>query len=449
MNAEGIVEQVARESYGRLLAYLAVKAGDVSSAEDALGDALLQALQRWPEDGPPANPEGWLLAVAKRRLVDGVRRRTVRERGEPEVRHFLEEALDASARSEDFPDERLKLLFVCAHPAIDPAARTPLMLQTILGLEADRIACAFLTSPTAMSQRLVRAKSRIRAAGIPFRIPNAEEYPGRAADVLDAIYAAYSAGWNCSSEGGNLLLASEAVFLSRMLVRLLPDEPEAAGLLSLILHCEARREARFSEGGATFVPLPAQDPQRWNASLIDEAEGSLAAAAGAARPGRYQLEAAIQSVHSARRITGTVDWRVIVAFYDRLLEFTAGSGAVIGRAAALAESGDPASALTALDEISRARVECHQPYWATRAHVLERCGLPAEAVTAWRRAIGLTETPALREYLAGRLAVVEKSRDGTTGAWERQVQGADAASAAGQLTWKNPLPNEPKIRRSG
>lgn len=407
MNASETIEGVARDSYGRLLAYLAVRAGDVSTAEDALGDALLQAMQSWPTDGLPANPHGWLLTVAKRRLVDAARRRAVRQRSEPDVCFLLEEAQAASDQSEEFPDDRLKLLFVCAHPAIDPAARTPMMLQTILGLEADRIASAFLTSPAAMSQRLVRAKSRIRAARIPFRIPGREEFGERAADVFDAVYAAYSVGWNCSAEGGNLLLASEAVFLSRTLVRLLPGEPEAAGLLSLILHCEARREARFSEGGR-FIPLPEQDPQRWDANLIDEAEFHLAGAARAFAPGRYQLEAAIQSVHSARRISGRVNWRAIIAFYDRLLECTPSLGAVIGRAAALSGSGEPQSALRALDGISRPRVENHQPYWATRGHVLEQCGFPADACSAWRRAIGLTEMPALREYLAARLAEIER-----------------------------------------
>ncbi len=401
MNAESAIDAIARESYGRLLAYLSVKTGDVTTAEDALGDALVEALRRWPEDGVPKNPQGWLLTVAKRRLIDNVRRNVIRERDEVDVRALLEDAQTASAQKDGFPDERLKLLFVCAHPAIDPGVRTPLMLQTILGLDAHRIASAFLTSPTAMSQRLVRAKSRIRAAGIPFRIPEAEEFSERSSHVLDAIYAAYSAGWNCSAEGGNAALTAEAVFLSRMLVGLLPGEPEAKGLLALMLHCEARRDARFSETG-TFIPLIDQDPARWDLELLSEAESYLVQASQKKMPGRFQLEAAIQSVHAARRHSGTIHWSAIIQFYDLLLIATSSVGAIIGKAAALMENGEPELALETLEAIPKAAIEDHQPYWATRAHVLDRCGLRDAAGTAWRKAIGLTEFPALRAYLLRR-----------------------------------------------
>ncbi|MFZ4681045.1 MAG: RNA polymerase sigma factor [Terrimicrobiaceae bacterium] len=396
MRTQATIEEIARDSYGRLLAYLASRTGGFCAAEDALGDALLEGLRKWPEAGVPENPCGWLLAVAKRRLIDASRHEAIRRREEDKVVLLIEEVQTA-----ELPDDRLKLLFVCAHPAIDIAARTPLMLQTILGLDGGRIASAFLSSPAAMHQRLVRAKSRIRAAGIPFRIPEPAEWPERVGFVLDAIYTAYSTGWDCAAEGGDCQLAGEAVFLARLLVRDLPSEPEGRGLLALMLHCEARRAARFSPDGA-FVPLQKQDPALWDAAMINEAEFHLAEAVRSGRSGRYQLEAAIQSVHAARRHAPEINWRMIIGFYDALIVATDGIGAAIGRAAALAEAGEPPAALDALDRIPVQRVANHQPYWATRGHVLERCGRSTEALEAWQRSIGLTETPALREYLGTR-----------------------------------------------
>ncbi len=405
MNTQAIIEEIARDSYGRLLAYLAVRAGDFCAAEDALSDALLEGLRQWPETGVPANPCGWLMAVAKRRLVDAARHQAVHRREEEKIGLLIEQAQTA-----ELPDDRLKLLFVCTHPAIDFAARTPLMLQTILGLDGGRIASAFLTSPATMHQRLVRAKSRIRAAGIPFRIPEAAEWPERVGFVLDAIYAAYSTGWDCAAEGGDSQLAAEAVFLARLLVRELPSEPEVRGLLALMLHCEARRAARFSSRGA-FIPLSQQDPALWDYAMIREAESHVAQAAQLGRTGRYQLEAAIQSVHAARRDHPSINWPIILEFYDALIAQSDGIGASIGRAAALTESGDPQAALDALNRLPSQRVANHQPYWATRGHVLECCRRPEEARQAWQRAIGLTETPSLRAYLSDRMVRVGEERD--------------------------------------
>ena len=270
------IETVARDSYGRLIAYLAARSGDVAGAEDALGDGFVAALERWPAEGVPGKPEAWLLHVARNRMIDAVRRSQVRQKSEEFLQQIAEEAQAVAKAHEHFPDERLKLLFVCAHPAIDPAARTPLMLQAVLGIDAARIASAFLVSPAAMSQRLVRAKNKIRYGGIPFRVPEPPEWEERVSFVLDAIYASYTTGWESLMETASThhALAAEAIALGRMLVELMPREPEGYGLLALMLHCEARREARYTTEGK-FVPLDRQDTALWSQSMIDEAEGHL------------------------------------------------------------------------------------------------------------------------------------------------------------------------------
>lgn len=400
------VEAAARESYGRLLAYLAARSGDVAGAEDALGDAFLSALKRWPEEGVPDRPEAWLLHAARNRLIDASRRSQVRQNALPYLAILTEGAETLEAMNDVFPDERLKLLFVCAHPGIDPAARTPLMLQTVLGVEAERIASAFLVSPAAMSQRLVRAKARIRDEGIPFLVPEAAQWDERVGFVLDAIYAAYSAGWDFSVEEAGTThrnLANEAVALGRTLARLMQAEPEALGLLSLMLHCEARREARHSASG-DFVPLDEQDTGLWSAALAAEAESLLRRAFSFGRPGRFQFEAAIQSLHAARAVTGAIDWPSILQLYEGLLRIAPGIGAEVGRAVALAQTGESLRALSLLDELASERTAAYQPYWASRAHTLRLLGRNAEAANAFERAASLTDDPALKKHLLGRAA---------------------------------------------
>jgi RNA polymerase sigma-70 factor (ECF subfamily) len=394
------IENVVRDSYGRLIAYLAARSGDVASAEDALGDAFFEALQRWPREGVPEKPEAWLLHVARNRMIDAIRRKQVRQNAEKFLQQIADEAQVIAITNEHFPDERLKLLFVCAHPAIDPAARTPLMLQAILGIDAARIASAFLVSPAAMSQRLVRAKNKIRDAGIPFRAPEPPEWDERVSFVLDAIYAAYTTGWDSLVESASThhALAAAAIALGRMLVRLMPREPEAQGLLALMLHCEARREARYSRNG-TFVPLDEQDTTLWSQSMIDEAEKHLQSAAAFKRMGRYQLEAAIQSIHAIRAITGRFDWQEIALLYEGLVRIAPGIGSRVGRAVAIAQAGEPAAGFTALEEIPADRTANYQPYWAARGHLLHLLGRNQEAHEAFTRAAGLTDDPALREYL--------------------------------------------------
>jgi len=399
------IEAVARNSYGRLIAFLAARSGDVAGAEDALGDAFLAALERWPADGIPQKPEAWLLHVARNRMIDASRRDLTRHDSMKFLQIIAEDAESIAATHEQFPDERLKLLFVCAHPAIDAAARTPLMLQTVLGVDSARIASAFLVSPAAMAQRLVRAKNKIRDAGVPFCVPDPPEWNERVAFVLDAIYAGYTTGWESLVEPSSThhALAGEAIALGRMLAELMPSEPEALGLLALMLHCEARRGARYTPEGA-FVPLDQQVTARWSQPMMAEAEKHLRAAAAFKRMGRYQLEAAIQSIHANRASSGSIDWREILLLYEGLTQLAPGIGSLVGRAVALAQSGQPEAGLEALDEIPAERIVNYQPYWAARGHILRLLGHEDEARNAFTRAASLTDDAALREHLFARAA---------------------------------------------
>ena len=393
----GIIGQVARDSRAQLLSYLAPRAGgDLAGAEDALGDAFVAALEQWPHEGIPEKPEAWLLTVARRRLDDLRRRSEVQRRKADLLIEAMEGARTSAGQGSEFPDERLKLLFVCAHPAIDASARTPLMLQTVIGMAADRIASAFLTSPVAMGQRLVRAKLKIRSAGIPFTIPEPQELPERLGFVLDAIYAAYNAGWQDAEDGFDL--AVEAVRLARLVAGLTPEEPEALGLLSLLLHCESRKEARQGPDGE-YIPLTVQETSRWNHAMIAEAESLLIRASRHQAPGRFQLEAAIQSVHAQRHRTGTIHWEAIVRIYDGLVGMTASLGARIGRAIALGKWMGPAAGLEALEGIPARAVLEHQPYWAAKARLLSELGRMVEAGAAYAKAIGLCQDPAMRRFL--------------------------------------------------
>lgn len=396
--ARAAADLAARASYGRLLSLLARDWRDLAAAEDALAEAFRLALDRWPSDGVPARPDAWLLTTARRQLIDGRRRQTIRAAAEPTLTLLAEQ--DANTDGFAFPDERLKLLFVCAHPAIDPAARAPLMLQAVLGLDATRIAQAFLTSPAALGQRLVRAKAKIRDARIAFAIPERAELPGRLDAVLQAIYAAYGSGWE-DIAGANLRrrgLAEEAIWLARLVIQLLPGEPEARGLLALMLHGEARREARRSSDGA-FVPLAEQDTARWSVPLIKEAEAELAQAARHAALGPFQLEAAIQSVHAARAVTGHTDAAALARLYEGLARLAPTTGVLVSRAAALAEASGPQAGLSALAELPAGDVMSYQPFWALKAHLLRRSGQDEAARDAYARAIGLTSDPAIRDFL--------------------------------------------------
>jgi len=406
-DARRTAERVARQSYGKLVAFLAARTCDVAQAEDALSEAFAAALKEWPVNGCPSNPEAWLLTVARRKLIDHIRRRASGEAAAGDLR-ILSEGMEAAAAEPEIPDHRLALMFACTLPALDAGIRTPLMLQAVLGLDAKTIAAAFLVAPAMMGKRLVRAKSKIRQAGIAFAIPEAGELPARLATVLDAIYAAFAEGW--SDPGGTDIvrreLTSEALFLADLLVQLLPEEPEALGLLALMLHAEARRRARRNTDG-DYVPLAEQDPGLWDAAMIGQAEALLDRAALLGRIGRYQLEAAVQSAHVHRRRTGEANWSEVVQLYDALFTVTASPVVVINRALAVAETDGAEAGLAAMQAVAGdKRLADYQPYWAARAELMARSGAHDEAGRAYEIAIGLEPDPAVRRFLLRRQAAL-------------------------------------------
>lgn len=404
-------ENVARRSYGKLVAFLAARTRDVAEAEDALSEAFAAALIDWPRNGVPGSPEAWLITVARRKGIDAARkRRNVAQSADmlDLVAHELQELADNSRDDTQIPDQRLALMFACAHPAIDSGLRAPLILQTVLGFDAATIASAFLVAPAAMSQRLVRGKAKIKQAGIPFSVPERGELAGRLDAVLEAIYAIFAEGWSdpAGTETRRRNLAEEGIWLGRLVVTLLPEEPEALGLLALILYAEARRAARRDEHG-DYTPLADQDLALWDHAMIEEAEGLLSRASRIGTTGRYQLEAAIQSAHVVRRRTGRADWAAIEKLYAALATLTNSPVVTINRAVALAETAGPTAGLDLLDTLAAdVRLNDYQPYWAARAKLLTVAGdLPAAAV-AYDRAIGLEADPAVRRFLQQRRAAL-------------------------------------------
>jgi RNA polymerase sigma-70 factor (ECF subfamily) len=403
-DAQRTAEMVARRSYGKLVAFLAARTRDVAAAEDALADAFATALEDWARNGCPENPEAWLLTVARRKTIDNIRRRETRDSAEPELKRIADGLEAAAGETSGIPDRRLGLMFACAHPAIEASVRSPLILQVVLGLDAKRIASAFLVSPAAMGQRLVRAKEKIRQAGIPFRIPEKDELPARLDTVLDAIYAAFAEAW--SDPAGNDVarrdLSEEAIYLGRVVVELLPDEPETLGLLALMLHAEARRKARRN-GNGEYVPLAEQDTSTWDFDTIAEAEELLLRASKHGVLGRYQLEAALQSAHVHRIRTGVSNWCEIVKLYDVLFALTGSPVVAVNRVLAVAETDGPQVALAELDKIAvDPRLAEYQPYWAVRAELLAKMKKGIEAREAYQIAIGLERDPAVRRFLQRR-----------------------------------------------
>ena len=401
--ARGTADLVARRSYGKLVAFLVARTRDVAAAEDALSEAFAVALADWPLKGCPANPEAWLLTVARRKLIDVFRGRRRDELASQQLR-IMAEWMATAATAAAIPDQRLALMFACAHPAIDAAIRAPLILQAVLGRDAKTIASAFLTSPAAMSERLVRAKEKIRQAGIPFRVPEREELPGRLGAVLDAIYAAFTEGWT-DPAGADVIrrdLTEEAMFLARLASELLPQEPEALGLLALMLHAEARRRARRQQYGE-YVPLAEQDPASWDAPMMAEAEALLRRAGAMGATGRYQLEAALQSAHVYRCRTGNANWPAVVQLYDALYALVGSPVVAINRALAIAEVDGADAALQAMPRVEDdARLAEYQPYWAARAELLAKTGAYDEARRAYEIATGLERDPAVRRFLQRR-----------------------------------------------
>jgi predicted RNA polymerase sigma factor len=401
--ARTTADAVARRSYGKLVAYLAARTRDVAAAEDALSEAFAAALKDWPLKGSPTNPEAWLLTVARRKMIDSARRQAHRREAAGDLQ-FMAEEVEAAATEAEIPDQRLALMFACAHPAIDAGIRAPLILQVVLGFDAATIASAFLLSPATMGQRLVRAKDKIRHARIPFRIPAREELRDRLGTVLDAIYAAFAEGWidPAGTDVARRDLADEAIYLCRLATELLPAEPEAMGLLALMLHADARRRAR-RDGHGDYVPLAAQDPALWDSQMIDEAEAILTRASSLGSIGRYQLEGAIQSAHVYRRRNGRANWESVVQLYDALLALSGSPVVAINRALAIAEMDGAAAGLAATLQVAAdRRLTEYQPYWAARAELLAKTGAHSEAREAYVIAIGLERDPAVRRFLRRR-----------------------------------------------
>jgi RNA polymerase sigma-70 factor (ECF subfamily) len=418
-----IAAAVARRSYGKLIAFLAARTRDVAGAEDALSEAFASALADWPVKGCPANPEAWLLTAARRKMIDDARRRRTGERASDDLvmlneilAEIMGPGLEEAAMAPQIPDKRLALLFACAHPAIDAGIRAPLMLQVVLGLDAAMIASAFLMSPATMGQRLVRAKTKIRQAAVPFHVPEHEELAGRLETVLDAIYAAFAESW--TDPGGTDVarreLAEEALFLGRLVAELLPQEPEALGLLALMLHAEGRRRARRGPQGE-YVPLAEQDMAAWDSAKIAEAEGLLLQASELGVIGRYQLEAALQSAHVHRRRTGqsagqsmgNSNWKHVLALYDALLALSGSPVVAINRALAVAEVQGVPAAVALINSLgSDQQLNEYQPYWAARADLLARAGEPGEARKAYDIAIGLEKDASVRRFLQQRQAAL-------------------------------------------
>lgn len=400
----------ARDSYGRLLALLSASTSDIASAEDALADAFERALRTWPDQGVPGRPDAWLLTVARNRLRDHWKSAQVQRTlplGEDPGAAMHTDDIDIDA----IPDRRLELMLVCAHPAIERAAHTPLMLNTVLGFTAEQVGRAFAMPAPTMATRLVRAKKRIKAARIPFRIPDRSHLPARMTAVLEAVYGAYVIDWATTGAQARQL-PSEALHLAEVLTRLVPDDPEAHGLAALVQLSASRAPARLDAGGH-FVPLPDQDPSLWDSQLIEAAHEHLRAAHARGQLGRFQLEAAIQAVHCARQQAGQTDWPTLLTLHRLLHEMAPSLGSGVALAAATAEVEGPAAGLAALDALLQEagqQARCFQPARATRAHLLDRLGRSEEAVAAYTSAIDMTHDRAERQYLQDR-----RDRAGATG----------------------------------
>ena len=400
--ARSVADAVARRSYGKLVALLAGSTRDIAAAEDALADAFAAALADWPAHGAPANPEAWLVTVARRKFIDETRRRRSGEAAAGDLR-IIAEGLQSAAGGE-IPDRRLALLFAAAHPAVEPGIRAPLMLQAVLGFDARMIASAFLASPDAMAKRLVRAKGKIKQAGIPFSVPDRDGLPERLDAVLSAIYAVFAEGWAdpAGIDVARRGFTGEALFLARLMAELMPGEPEALGLLALMMHAEARRPARRNAAGE-FVPLSEQDTALWDGGQIGEAEALLRRASTAGVFGRYQLEAALQSAHAHRCRTGEDNWGHVLSLYDALLELSGSPVVRLNRALAIAETQGAEAALAEIEALyNDARMAEYQPYWAARAELKGKTGAYREARQCYDVAIGLERDGAVRQFLRRR-----------------------------------------------